>query len=109
MNPDICKKCHKYWCIQVDNSKIYINCGEKDKTYYKFNNFELDDFKFKMNYDDFCKIFKFDKISPLKFFYFKIKTINKFMKKSLKKIKISKTCPYYIEHQISDWSKENDI
>lgn len=129
MNIDICKKCNRYWhFIYLENEKI---ADEKNNAgFICRENYDY--------YDSFlhcCKSLSVDKniINDLKQLN-KYKEVNKKKNKSVSMIflfshivfktknvddninnEINKwqlndqQCPYCIEHQISEWNKENEF
>ena len=106
MNLDNCNKCNCFWgCNKKDDFNYYLYCikpnfltrfshvniSNKQFLIIKNNSLSLNCLKVKFGMD---YVFK-----PL---------LKNELSASIKNIEINKTCPYYIEHQISDWSEKND-
>lgn len=85
MNLKICKKCLKKKTLVFTLYKE--NLGG---TYLDFINF---------NGKNYCEYL-------LSSYIYKKKDLNLWSKNPEKYCRIDEQCPYYIEHQISDWSKE---
>lgn len=97
MNPEICKKCecNLYLFNNVFYNKKEILC----MTNKLVDNYYIDDDYFNMILKKYDNL-KLDKNSQWCFdISRKIDDLN------IDKIEINKTCPYYIEHKLAEWSK----
>lgn len=116
MNPEICKKCNRT-LVFVDShealhkpvGKMFFCCKRISFLDFEYGTLKVGAFAIKQSK---WKRIKFHLCQP---FYFKW-SITKWINGLLKHYKIEKlkytdfnyVCPYYIEHQIYDWSKENE-
>ena len=123
MNIDICKKCDRYWhFIYLENEK---NAGFICQGNYNYNNDSflhcckslsvdiniINDLKQLNKYKEVNK--KKNKSISMIFLFnhilFKTKNIDDKIKNEIKKWQLNdKQCPYCMEHQISEWNKENE-
>ena len=88
MNFDICNKCkyktNKYFLDLIsENQYKFLGVYKHDTDYYCQlpTNFDKIKLKSTMSFNSIKKIFK-DKVKP------------------------DKSCPYYVQHQLTEWSKE---
>ena len=99
MNPDVCKKCGKIYCrvYKRKNKDLIEFCCMKCFPFISFiKQSEMKLFHVENNewieYNDFL-------IRP------NIEIDKKQIDEALINLGLNKNCPYYIEHQINDWNK----
>lgn len=115
INPEICKKCKNKWCVVECQDKTYLMYCINDKTQNSFGDYESITFASEISKENANIIMK-SNMSSFETLYgitgtkkiFHPIIISNELKKACELFTINKhdECPYYFEHQLSNWNEK---
>ncbi|MBR4316373.1 MAG: hypothetical protein IKP65_05355 [Alphaproteobacteria bacterium] len=108
MNIDICKKCEKHWEFYFLTYNCAFSCQKNFDSFIQTLNFDtsiLNELIYLNKVKENKKNIQVKRDGVIHFINNNINMTKK-IERYFIKFMVSKKCPYWMEHQISDWNKK---